>query len=333
MRWLYYLLPTWFMAETIVQRLRDSFGFWFLWEIDAVALAVIALPALAQLCYDLWPARKSVPGKGLFPKYALEIGFLAQSVRESRRLGPYRLVRKREAELVFRRGTWFWGRRLRLRLIVGEGGTPPEQWILEWRTYQFLLSLPEADERDLYEALDCLRAALASEPPLTRYESLTRTEFPAELLPDRVLGELGDMFPGLRGDLAGMEMPALMTEDFDRRLDRLPVGYCVIGFWGHGVNSHAFYFFDVREDRRITIRLPYAGAYVDFEAARQRLAETMEGLRSVVPEALEACELVEIVMNMGTGFVRLSRSDGSVERADWTFSKAASLEAVVRGLL
>jgi hypothetical protein len=73
----------------------------------------------------------------------------------------------------------------------------------------------------------------------------------------------------LIGSPAADAAPLLLQADIGR-LDELPLGYFLTGFWGHGANSYAFYFCEVDEARRVFFRLPYGGIYDDV--ARQRRA-------------------------------------------------------------
>lgn len=47
--------------------------------------------------------------------------------------------------------------------------------------------------------------------------------------------------------------------------------YFLIGFWGHGVNSYAFYYVRADKKTKIFFRLPYGGAYMDNEAEAKRI--------------------------------------------------------------
>lgn len=72
------------------------------------------------------------------------------------------------------------------------------------------------------------------------------------------------------GSEAAREYTCLLQGDMDWFLTQAPVGYAQIGFWGHGVNSFAFYYARVDEWSRVFLRLPYGGVYMDNdEAARQ----------------------------------------------------------------
>lgn len=79
-----------------------------------------------------------------------------------------------------------------------------------------------------------------------------------------------------------------------------PVGYRCIGFWGHGINTHAFYWCARDEDRSVFLRLAIGGAYMD-NAAQAR------GIRAFLPAFLDFADTVRqrggqltVVDSMGT---------------------------------
>jgi hypothetical protein len=52
-----------------------------------------------------------------------------------------------------------------------------------------------------------------------------------------------------------------------------PDGYFLTGFWGHGVNSHAFYYARADGWSRVCFRLPFGGIYMDNDACAAHIAE------------------------------------------------------------
>lgn len=65
----------------------------------------------------------------------------------------------------------------------------------------------------------------------------------------------------------------LTQTDLEWFLRDAPQGYAMVGFWGYGVNSYAFYYARVDAWSRVYLRLPYGGMYMDNDqaAARARL--------------------------------------------------------------
>lgn len=67
------------------------------------------------------------------------------------------------------------------------------------------------------------------------------------------------------------ERPCLMQDDADWFMTQAPDGYAQIGFWGHGVNSFAFYYARVDHWSRVFLRLPYGGVYMNNHEAATRI--------------------------------------------------------------
>jgi len=58
-------------------------------------------------------------------------------------------------------------------------------------------------------------------------------------------------------------------------LQEAPEGYFYTGFWGHGVNSHAFYYSVVNQWERIFLRLPYGGLYMNNEEGAEYVKKVL----------------------------------------------------------
>lgn len=57
-----------------------------------------------------------------------------------------------------------------------------------------------------------------------------------------------------------------------------PQGYAMVGFWGYGVNSYAFYYARVDAWSRVYFRLPYGGMYMDNEQASEQIRLFVQSL-------------------------------------------------------
>jgi hypothetical protein len=57
----------------------------------------------------------------------------------------------------------------------------------------------------------------------------------------------------------------LVQGDIGRFVESCPEKYFLIGFWGHGINSYAFYYVKNDPNWKIFFRLPYGGVYMDNE--------------------------------------------------------------------
>jgi hypothetical protein len=89
-------------------------------------------------------------------------------------------------------------------------------------------------------------------------------------------------------------------------IESAPEGYFLIGFYGHGINSYAFYYSRVDAWSKVLFRLPYGGAYMDNDKMAAsvvqfltRYFEFEQGLRGMA-EHLVAIE------SMGEGEYRIT---------------------------
>lgn len=65
----------------------------------------------------------------------------------------------------------------------------------------------------------------------------------------------------------------LIQADIKDFLKHAPEGYFLIGFWGHGINSYAFYYLRVDSISKIFFRLPYGGVYMDNEKQAEYISK------------------------------------------------------------
>ena len=87
--------------------------------------------------------------------------------------------------------------------------------------------------------------------------------------------------PMLRVNAPGAEL-YLAAGDIERFRSSAPTGYRMLGFWGHGANSHAFYFVAREPGETIYLRLPTGGAYCDPAACMADIADYLPALQPVL---------------------------------------------------
>jgi hypothetical protein len=125
---------------------------------------------------------------------------------------------------------------------------------------------------------------------------------------------LGRIFPGalLYGSELAKQKPLLTQSDVEEFVGCPREGYFQIGFWGHGVNSYAFYY--VRDDprSRVYLRLPFGGVYMDNEENATRIARFLPALFEFERTQLEAGSTLLAVDSMGAGDYRLTTKDGEL---------------------
>ena len=97
------------------------------------------------------------------------------------------------------------------------------------------------------------------------FESEIGMPFPGALIPCIPLQPLAE-FPNdelILGSPSAVNRAYLDQGSIEDFLETAPEGYVLMGFWGHGVNSYAFYYCVADSWRRLFFRLPYGGAYMD----------------------------------------------------------------------
>jgi hypothetical protein len=112
--------------------------------------------------------------------------------------------------------------------------------------------------------------------------------------------------------LVGRDVEPPMTPGF---LDE-PAEYVLAGYWGHGVNSWAFYYVGRWSDHRVFFRLAFGGVYGDTARdaafARDFLARYQELRVRDLPRLRGAT----LIHNMGDSAAQLEVAGGTVRVAD-----------------
>lgn len=100
------------------------------------------------------------------------------------------------------------------------------------------------------------------------YKNKFHCDFPENLRPD---GEVIPLYDDekclLFGSQSAAKNPIVFMGDVDRFQAESLENYYLVGFWGHGLNSHAFYYVRVDSWRKVYFRLPYGGGLMDNEKA------------------------------------------------------------------
>jgi hypothetical protein len=96
--------------------------------------------------------------------------------------------------------------------------------------------------------------------------------------------------------------------------DRDLPGRFMVGFWGHGVNSYAFYY--ARDDgrNRVCLRLPYGGVYMDNERCAREIAAFLPAFFTFERDVAAGGASLAALESMGTGLYELVNGDGSRRR-------------------
>jgi hypothetical protein len=111
----------------------------------------------------------------------------------------------------------------------------------------------------------------------------------------------------------------LLQNDLGAFLKSAPAGYLLVGFWGHGFNSYAFYYARVDERSRVYFRLGYGGVYMDNDAAAARIRAFLTRWFALEPILRETMSSYLAVEAMESARYRLVRTDGTEVDTDRQF--------------
>lgn len=145
---------------------------------------------------------------------------------------------------------------------------------------------------------------------MTHYAERIGEPMPKGLIPaDLDVQWLGQL---LFGSAAALEHPYRVQPDVQDFLQQAPEGHFAIGFWGHGIQSHAFYVQRVEPWCRVYLRLPYGGVYSDQKAQALKLHRVLLWLPEFLQEARRQCRHLILVDSMGDGQLRAEDLVGNV---------------------
>jgi len=134
------------------------------------------------------------------------------------------------------------------------------------------------------------------------FSTLPLTEYP--LFP---MGEDELLF----GSEEAAKTPILRQGDIDRFMIKCLPGFFMVGFWGHGVNSYAFYYSRIDQQSKIYFRLPYGGVYMNNEEAARQIAKFLSTFFAYEVELKRhGCKLIAID-SMWEGRYQVSSIDGT----------------------
>jgi len=136
---------------------------------------------------------------------------------------------------------------------------------------------------------------------------------------------------GLIATREAQNAPLLIQGDLDS-VEDAPVGYGLAGFWGHGINSYAFYFQIVTNNLRIFARLPYGGVYMDNAQCQVEIKNYLSALLEFELNDLSRHDTFTAIESMGWGHYRVEKQVGDVYELRDSFGDAKDLRKRLRGI-
>lgn len=143
--------------------------------------------------------------------------------------------------------------------------------------------------------------------------------FPQILLPEIDLIPIqADQGSGL---LFGSEIAAkrqyLIGPDTDIFMESDLEGYFLIGFWGYGLNSYAFYYSRADSWSKIIFRLPYGGVYMDNNETARYIREFLLQYVDLEKKMIGKVQSFHAMEDMGYGYYKIIMLDGKEFKRCW----------------
>lgn len=113
----------------------------------------------------------------------------------------------------------------------------------------------------------------------------------------------------LFGSRIAAKEPFLVQGDINSFLISCPEGYFLVGFWGHGMNSHAFYYSRVNSWSKVFFRLPFGGAFDDNDMLAKCIPQFLREFFKFEKRLMEKDEILIAVESMGYGNYKILHSD------------------------
>lgn len=114
----------------------------------------------------------------------------------------------------------------------------------------------------------------------------------------------------LFGNAQALEDASRPQQDLGGFLRAATEGHFAYGFWGHGLQSHAFFLRQAESWCRVFLRLPYGGLYSDREADACNLHASLLWLPGFLDDARRRCRRLELIDFMGQSEIQIETVDG-----------------------
>ena len=157
------------------------------------------------------------------------------------------------------------------------------------------------------------------------FEKTLGIPFSVVPVPERPIERIFDERTMLYGTREAKDNAVLLSGQVHSYADGEYPGYFLVGAWGHGFNSYAFYY--ARDDgrSRIYFRLAHGGVYMDNEAQAKHIARFLPAFFAFESEQLRAGANVLAIDAMGYGLYRVAR-DGRVREFFGTIFASPDLD-------
>jgi hypothetical protein len=147
---------------------------------------------------------------------------------------------------------------------------------------------------------------------------LSELSFTEPPLPESLVPSLHRIWDGVFSTRVAPLNPYRYSAYVDEALQTTLEDYVVVGHDGHGANSYALSYYVSFAGLRILLQLAWGGAYMDNEAARQRICDVFRELHVLWPTLCAPRDVANLVMVAHSDFYggSLARNGVVLERWD-----------------
>ena len=152
---------------------------------------------------------------------------------------------------------------------------------------------------------------------------------PPIMLPNVELVPLDDSDPDesfLFGTPIALKKQYLVQGAIRDFINNCPQGYFLTGFWGHGVNSYAFYYSRVDEWSKVLFRLPYGGIYTDNEAMAGYIRKFLANYFGFERELKRKYQRLIATESMGRSYYKVLTSENEILETEESFFEKPDFE-------
>ena len=116
----------------------------------------------------------------------------------------------------------------------------------------------------------------------------------------------------LFGSRVAAKNPYLLQGNINRFIKSCPEGYFLVGFWGHGINSYAFYFSQVDLWKTVLFRLPYGGVYMDNKTMAKCICDFLPNYFEFEKRLHGKVKYLIAIESMDFGYYKITLSDNKI---------------------
>jgi len=130
----------------------------------------------------------------------------------------------------------------------------------------------------------------------------------------------------LWGSPAAAPKQYLIQSDIDPFMTSCEPGYFLVGFWGHGINSSAFYYSRVNAWSRVLFRLPYGGVYTDNDTMAQHIVQFLTHYFDFERELSKTVKDFIAIESMHKAYYRIEMPDSKLYESKKSLLASADFE-------